>query len=294
MPNKLARSIVSLLASGLVVAGVLTGCTEFQQVAEGVARQTGGERAAGLVRGGSSLASGLLPIGFEEEQSIGAALALQVLARYNGVYDQPELTRYVNLVGRAVALTSDRPNIEYHFAILNHDSINAFATPAGYVFITKGILRQIHNEAELAVVLGHEISHISEKHILEVMQRSKQLAGVSEAGLAAAGQNPAVFKGLMDQIGKKLLDEGLDQNKELDADRIGVIFAARVGYDPNASVVLLQRLRTLKGDDQAFFKTHPNFSSRIEEAQKGLRTLKQPLTGAILAQRFTQRLQGRL
>jgi len=192
-----------------------------------------------------------------------------------------------------VALTSDRPNIEYHFAVLNHDSINAFATPYGYVFITKGILKQIQNEAELAAVLGHEISHISEKHILEVIQRSKQVAGISEAGLAAAGQNPAVFKGLIDQVAKKLLDEGLDRDKELDADRFGVIFAARVGYDPKAYVTLLQRLRALKGDDQAFFKTHPNFSSRIDEAQKSLGTLKQPPTGALLAERLTQR-RGRL
>ena len=273
---------------------LLVGCAEVRQVTEGVARQAGGERAAGIVRGASTAVSGLLPIGYEEEQSIGAALALQVLARYHGMYDQPELTRYVNLVGRAVALTSDRPNIEYHFAILNDDTINAFATPAGYVFITKGLLKQIQNEAELAAVLGHEIGHISEKHILEVLQRSKQLAGVTEGGLAALGQNPQLFKGLIDQAAKKLLDEGLDQNKELAADRLGAVFAARVGYDPQAYVTLLQRLRTLKGDDQAFFKTHPNFSSRIEAVQTALRTLRQPPTSTLLAERFTQNVQGRI
>jgi len=294
MRNKLSLNVLKILSLGLGVAVVLAGCTEVRQVAEGVAGQVGGGHAAGAVRGGSTLVSGLLPIGYEEERSIGAALALQVLARYTGVYDQPELTRYVNLVGRAVALTSDRPDIEYHFAILNHDSINAFATPAGYVFITKGLLKQIQNEAELAAVLGHEISHISEKHILEVMQRNKQLAGVTEGGLTAVGRNPQLFKGLIDQAAKKLLDEGLDQNKELAADRLGAVFAARVGYDPQAYVTLLQRLRTLKGDDQAFFKTHPNFSSRIEEVQAGLRALRQPLTGTLLAERFTQNLQGRL
>ena len=293
MPNKRTRIMPLLFTLGLVTVGVLAGCAEMQQVAEGVARGVGGEQAAGLVRGGSTLVSGLLPIGYEEEQSIGASLALQVLARYNGVYDQPELTQYVNLVGRGVALTSDRPEIEYHFAVLNHDSINAFATPAGYVFITRGLLQQLHNEAELAAVLGHEISHISEKHILEIIQRSKQLAGITEAGLAAAGQNPEVFKGLIDQAAKKLLDEGLDQNKELAADRLGVIFAARVGYDPMAYVTLLQRLRVLKGDDQAFFKTHPNFSTRIEAVQASLRTLNPPLPDVLLADRFTQRLAGK-
>lgn len=279
---------------GLWLAVILAGCAQMQQVTEEVARGFGGESAAGLVRGGSTMAGGLLPIGYEEEQSIGAALALQVLARYNGVYDRPELTRYVNLVGQAVALTSDRPNIAYHFAVLNHDSINAFATAAGYVFITKGLLGQLQNEAELAAVLGHEISHISEKHILEVIQRSKLLGAGAEITFAALNSNPELFRGLIDQAAKKLLDEGLDQNKELAADRLGAIFAARVGYDPMAYVTLLQRLRALKGDDAAFFKTHPNFSSRIEAVQQGLATLTQPLPGALLAERFTQHIQGQL
>ncbi len=259
-----------------------------------MAYQAGGERAAGVVRGAGTAMSGLLPISYDEEKVIGEALALQVLARYHGVYDKPQLTRYVNLVGRAVALTADRPTIAYHFAVLNHDSINAFAAPAGYVFITKGLLKQIRNEAELAAVLGHEITHISEKHVLAVLQRSKQLAGISEAGLSAAGHNPVVFKSLIDAVAKKLLDEGLDQGKELEADRLGVAFAARVGYDPQAYVGFLQRLRTLKGDDQAFFKTHPNFSSRIAETQQGIRALSPPRQGALLADRLTQRLRGQL
>lgn len=294
MRNKPMLGRLAALVLGLVIVGILMGCAQMQHVAESVAREVGGERAAGVVRGGSTLVSGLLPIGYEEERSMGAALALQVLARYNGAFDQPGLTRYVNLVGRAVALTSDRPTIDYHFAILNHDSINAFATPGGYIFITKGLLKQIRNEAELAAVLGHEIGHISAKHILDIMQRNKQLSGITEVGLAAAGRNPAVFKGLIDQAAKKLLDEGLDQSTELESDRLGAVFAARAGYDPNAYVTLLQRLRTLRGDDQAFFKTHPNFSSRIEEVQASLRALKQPLMGTLLAERYTRNVGRRL
>src|SRR5207245_1191927 len=83
----------------------------------------------------------------------------------------------------------------------------AFAAPAGYVFVTRGLLKQIRNEAELAAVLGHEIAHVSQKHILEVIQRSKSLAGVSEAGLAYAHQNPDVFKNLIDAAANKLLED---------------------------------------------------------------------------------------
>ncbi len=276
----------------LVIASVLAcaaaGCAEVQQVAEGAARVSGNEQLARMIHGGGTLVSGLLPIGYEEEQSIGQAIALQVVVRYGGVSEQGDLTRYVNLVGRAVALTCDRPDIAYHFAVLNHDSINAFAAPAGYVFVTRGLLSQIRNEAELAAVLGHEISHVSQKHILAVIQRSKQVAGVAEAGLAYANQNPEAFKGLIDAAVKKLLDEGLDQDKETQADALGDVFAARVGYDPTAYLALLNRLRALKGDDKAFFKTHPNFSARIKAVQQVIESEGLKPNGMLVSERFAR------
>ena len=277
----------------LTIIGLWSGCAEIQQVAEEQARRSGDERLAKIIHGSGTLVSGLLPISYEEEQSIGVAISLQVVARYGGVYDQPDLTRYLNLVGRAVALTCDRPDIPYHFAVLNSDSINAFAAPAGYVFVTRGLLKQIRNEAELAAVLGHEIAHVSQKHILEVIQRSKRLAGVSEAGLAYAHQNPDVFKNLIDAAAKKLLDEGLDQDKELEGDSLSEVFAARVGYDPTAYVTLLTRLRALKGDDRAFFKTHPNFSTRIHAVQQVIQTQGWKPTGVLLENRFA-RVRGKI
>jgi len=281
------------LALALVMTGAWSGCAEIQQIAEETARQSGDERLAHVIHGSGALVSGLLPISYEEEQSIGTSISLQVIARYGGVYDQPELTRYVNLVGRAVALTCDRPDIPYRFALLNSNSINAFAAPAGYVFVTRGLLAQIRNEAELAAVLGHEIAHVSQKHVLEVIQRSKQIAGIAESGLAYAKQNPDAFRGVIDAAVKALLEEGLDQEKELEGDRLGSVFAARVGYNPAAYVTLLNRLRALKGDDRAFFKTHPNFSARIEAVQEMFATQGLKLTGVMLEDRFT-RSKGRL
>jgi predicted Zn-dependent protease len=278
----------------LLSTGSLTGCPEFQQAAEGAARRSGDQRLANTIRGGGNLISGLLPIGYEEEQSIGQAIALQVIARYGGVYDKPDLTRYVNLVGRSVALTCDRADIEYRFAILNHDSINAFAAPAGYIFVTRGLLKTVRNEAELATVLGHEIGHVTEKHILDIIQRSKQIAGVAETGLAYANKNPDLFKNVIDGAVKKLLDEGLDQNKELESDRLGVIFASRVGYDATAYATFLERLRTLKGDDQAFFKTHPKFSDRLTVVQTTIREQGLKPTGILLADRFSHSSNGKL
>lgn len=288
MPNNKTFQTLIGVSVAFALAGAWTGCADVQKAAEEQARRSGNEKLAKTIHGTGTLIGGLLPISYDEEKSIGAALALQVLARYGGTYEKPDLTQYVNLVGRAVALTSDRPDIPYYFAILNHDSINAFATPAGYVFVTRGLLKQIRNEAELAAVLGHEISHISQKHILEVIQRSKQLAGVTEAGLAYADKNPDAFKNIIDTAAKKLLDEGLDQEKELEADQLGVVFAARVGYDPTAYVTLLNRLRALKGDDRAFFKTHPDFSTRLNAVQRTIQEHGWKATGTLLADRFSR------
>jgi predicted Zn-dependent protease len=293
MRNRTCRGLICF-GLALLSTGSLTGCQELQQAAEGAARKSGDQRLANTIRGGGNLIAGLLPIGYQEEQSIGQAIALQVVARYGGIYDKPELTRYVNLVGRSVALTCDRADIEYHFAILNHDSINAFAAPAGYIFVTRGLLKTVRNEAELATVLGHEIGHVTAKHILDVIQRSKQIAGVAETGLAYAKQNPDLFKNVIDGAVKKLLDEGLDQNKELESDRLGVIFASRVGYDATAYATFLERLRALKGDDQAFFKTHPKFSDRLTVVQTTIREQGLKPTGILLADRFSHSSNGKL
>jgi predicted Zn-dependent protease len=272
-----------------ITFGAIAMVAAWTDINLGADKKSGGPRFGDILGGLGTIVGGLLPIGYEEEQSIGKAVALQVIARSGGTLEQPELVRYVNLVGQAVALTSDRPDIPYHFAVLKDDSINAFAAPAGYVFITNGLLKQVRNEAELAAVLGHEIAHVSQKHILEVIQRSKQLAGVSQAGLAAANQNPQVFKNVIDTAVKKLLDEGLDQEKEIEADRLGDAFAARVGYDPTAYPALLARLRALKGDDAAFFKTHPNFSTRIDAVQNTIQSQGLKANGVLLADRFARR-----
>lgn len=280
------RSNHRLAATLILLALSAAGCAEIQRAGEDIARQSGNPRLAGAIHGVGNVVGSLLPIGYEEEMSIGQAMALQVVARYGGVVDQPELVRYVNLVARAVANTSDRPDIPYRVAILEHDSINAFAAPAGYIFVTRGLLKQIRNEAELAAVLGHEIAHVSQKHILDVIQRSKRLAGVTEAGLSYATSNPAAFKTIIDGAVKKLLDEGLDQEKETEADAVGEVFAARVGYDAEAYVGLLARLRDLKGDDRALFKTHPNFSARIEAVRNTIHSKRLAATGVLLQERF--------
>lgn len=289
MPNSRMR-IPQMMVALLGFVWMIGGCAEVQQIAEEEARQAGREDVAKAISGAGTAISGFMPISYDEERSIGAAMALQVVNRYHGIVEQDQIMKYVNLVGSAVALTCDRPNIPYHFAVLDDPSINAFATPGGYVFVTRGLLRHIQNEAELAAVLGHEIGHITAKHILEIIQRSKKIEGITKVGLAFYDKNPESFQRLVDTATKKLLDEGLDQEKELEADRLGAIFAARAGYDPTAYIAVLERLRTLKGEDLKLFKTHPNFTLRIENVRQALQDSDVPTTGVRLPERFDERI----
>ena len=118
------------------------------------------------------LASALIPISDEEEIILGKRVAARVIARY-GIDDNAEATYYLNLVATAIAQRSDRPDIPYHIAILATDDVNAYACPGGYIFVTRGALKMVRDEAELAAVLAHEISHVTERHIVNALRNSK-------------------------------------------------------------------------------------------------------------------------
>jgi len=127
--------------------------------------------------------------------------------------------------------------------------------------------------------------------LLHVVSRNR-LLGVQRP--RRANKNPDAFKNVIDGAVKKLLDEGLDQSKELESDRLGVVFASRVGYDPTAYATFLERLRTLKGDDPAFFKTHQNFSDRLKVVQTAIHERGLKTTGILLADRFSRSSNGTL
>ncbi|WP_428623529.1 M48 family metalloprotease, partial [Sedimenticola sp.] len=119
----------------------------------------------------------------EAEIKVGREIAARILGRF-GVLEDARLTRYVNLVGKSVALNASRPEIEFRFAILDTQSVNAYAAPGGYIFVTKGALDLMQDEAELAGVLAHEIAHVTEKHIVDEL-RIRGESKSSSAGIAA-------------------------------------------------------------------------------------------------------------
>jgi predicted Zn-dependent protease len=175
------------------------------------------------------------------------------------------LQQYVNQVGRWVANQSERPDLPWRFGVIESEDINAFAAPGGYVIITKGLYRKFIHEAQLAGVLAHEIGHIIKKHHLKVLQKSQMLdVGASLVG-DKLGKNNKTVKDLIGN-GAEILARGLDKDAEFEADRVGVVLAARAGYDAYGLIEILQEIGHASKDDNSMallFKTHPAPDDRL-------------------------------
>lgn len=183
----------------------------------------------------------------------------------------PVVQQYVNQVGLWLALQTERPDLPWHFAVMDDSNINAFATPGGNIFITRGLLQRMQNEAELAGVLAHEISHVLKKHHLEAVKKSARtslLTDIATTAVDRQGKNPALAK--LAGAGTELYARGLDKDDEFEADRMGVVIAARAGYDPYGLPTVLQILESVSPENSDFalmFKTHPTPTDRLNRLE---------------------------
>lgn len=223
----------------------------------------------------------------EEEVEIGRVVAARVLATYPLSKDE-SLQKYVTLVGNTLAAYSSRPELDWHFAVIETPMINAFCTPGGFIFVTTGALEQMASEAELAAVLGHEIAHATEKHILKEIKR----ANLVEAGKEiadSAHRGTWLTENLARRVGdisnERLFKTGVGRREELESDRIGAELAAAAGYRSDAMVSFLTRLEALEGEKSSrlsqLTSTHPRAAVRIKALSS-----KVNATGAELAERL--------
>jgi predicted Zn-dependent protease len=200
----------------------------------------------------------------EEEIALGREISGSLLGAAPLVKNEA-LQKYVNQVGRWVANQSERADLPWKFGVIESSDINAFAAPGGYVLITKGLYQKLQNEAQLAGVLGHEIAHVVKKHQLKVLQKQQLLN-------AGAGKLTDLL-GKNDQLAKKAISSGaeisarsLDKEAEFEADRMGLVLAARAGYDAYGLPEVLQTIgQTNKNDSSValLFKTHPAPDERL-------------------------------
>ena len=198
-----------------------------------------------------------------DEIKIGRQIAGNLLGAAPLV-NNPALQGYVNRVGRWVASTSERPDLKWTFGVIESNDVNAFAAPGGYVFLTRGLYRLLRDESELAGVLGHEIAHVVKKHHLKLLQKS-QAIGVGSNLLKKQIGDEKVAKTLIGS-GAEILARGLDKDAEFEADRMGVVLAARAGYEPFGLPAVLQEISAASTDSSSvalLFKTHPHPDERL-------------------------------
>lgn len=214
------------------------------------------------------------PISKKAEVQMGQGIAAKILGATPLVND-PELQQYVNRVGKWIALQTERPNLAWRFGIIDTDTINAFACPGGYILITRGLLMMLRDESELAGVLAHEISHTVRKHALRTI-RKQSLADIGRKRLNKMAENKGSgnYKYLVNSS-TEAFSRGLDKKDEYAADRMGVVLAARAGYEPFGIATVLQRLSAINPKDTKLtlmFNTHPDPDKRLQKLMESVGT----------------------
>jgi predicted Zn-dependent protease len=232
-----------------------------------------------------------------QEIDIGKQMDVEV-RREMGVYDDPVMQRYVQDVGQRLAKASERPNLPWQFTVVDAPAVNAFALPGGFIYLTRGILPFLDNEAELAGVLGHEIGHVTARHSAQQYTKATS-TGIGLTLLSIFVPEARPFQGLAETaFSVMFLKYGRDD--ELQADRLGVGYAAQTGWDPSGVAGMLNTLARL---DEAsgsrkgvpnWLSTHPAPADRVQEIQPMIKEASAKVPGEPIVGRaqYLTRIDG--
>jgi predicted Zn-dependent protease len=240
------------------------------------------DRLGRILGGAARIVRTMLPISTDKEVEIGRGIAATIAGRYPIVQDSA-LTLYVNLVGLTVAGEQPRPDVTYHFAILETPDVNAFAAPGGYIFVTRGALALMESEAELAGVLAHEVGHVNRRHVIEGIRKSDFWREVrDQSGISGTTLDRAVG------AGSNVVFSGYSREDEAEADSLGVEYAASAGYDPEGLPTFVSHLSRHSGEGPLaeITATHESPAARIERLHRVMQRDSLPSGGATLAERF--------
>ncbi|MBR8839615.1 MAG: M48 family metalloprotease [Stigonema ocellatum SAG 48.90 = DSM 106950] len=202
-------------------------------------------------------------ISSSQEVELGKQINQQLLSSGTQLYRNPLVNQYVEQIGRRLVPNSDRPNIPYTFQVVKNDSINAFATLGGFVYVNTGLLKAADNEAQVASVMGHEMGHIGGQHVLKQMRQK----AIENGLLTASGldRTQAV------QIGVQLArDLPRSRQNEFEADQRGLKTLTGAGYSQSAMVAFMQKLLNKSSGAPAFLNTHPATFDRIQALKSAI------------------------
>jgi len=232
----------------------------------------------------------------ENEYYLGRAVAAQIAARYP-IYNDPDIQNYLNNILNTIVINAPfqkdakPPYKGYHVAILDSDEINAFATPGGHIFVTRGLVACAPNEDALASVLAHEVSHVRLRHAVTAIRNARYtnalLSGAAE-GLGGNAKELANMLGdSVNEIITTLMINGFSKSQEFEADATAISLLAAAGYKPSSINEVLETLKQKQHGGKGFGKTHPSPAERIAAVNKNLGKYNVEDTASFRAKRFS-------
>jgi predicted Zn-dependent protease len=269
------RKLFAALAAAAVAGSVLTAC------------------ATNPANGGRNVV-----FSSQKGEIESARRAYDEIVKYYGIYEDQAVQDYVNAVGQRVARHTDLPDMQWHFTVIDDESINAFTTGGGYVYIHRGLLNYLNSEAELAGVLGHEMGHVTARHPARGQTRSV-LTSILAMGAAIATGSGAVAD--LANIGGQAFVQGYGREAEMEADRLGLKYAAASGYDPNAMGAVFKVFKAQERFEidaaraegreprvyHGIFSSHPAPDAREVQAAKGAANVASDPAGGWIENRNT-------
>lgn len=242
----------------------------------------------------------------DDEKRVGAEQHPQLVRRFGGEYGDAGLEAYVQKVGASLAAQTEVPELNYSFTVLDDEMINAFALPGGYVHITRGLLALADNEAEMASVLGHELGHITARHAAQRYSQSVA-ANIGVGLLGVLGAVAGLPTGTADiaGLGAQVYLQSYSRDQELEADKLGIRYMARAGYDPAAMATFFRKLDAYtqlqaallgasdSGDRLNVMASHPRTGDRAAQAVE-LAAAQHVIDGRLDRRRYLQAIDGLL
>jgi len=233
----------------------------------------------------------------EDEYFLGRAVGANLLSKYRTYTANAPLREYLNSICSALTVNSPQPELYdgYHVLILDSPEINAFATPGGHIFITRGLIKAVESEDALAAVIAHEIAHIQLKHGITAvnnMKLTRELSAIADRASRMAARDLSIqdrrllFDNSVRELVTTLLTNGYSQAHEYEADAYALRLLALAGYSPSSLVDVLRVLERNKSIGGEFYQTHPAPDQRIIRIQGELNKLPVQDTRAYRARRY--------
>lgn len=239
------------------------------------------EAIGGMIQGGGQMLKSAT-LNENDENAMAESVAVAVTNRHPLTADD-RLNRYVNLVGMTVADASPRPDIRFRFGVIESDQPNAYSSPGStesFVFITRGALRQMRDESELAGVLAHEVAHVVKRHGFDAAKNAGFWQGASQIA-GSANEQASQFVGSADGVAKIITDVGYNQPQETEADAEAVKYLVAAGYDAEGYARFLAKEQGGGG-----LSTHPNSADRVQRVRAAIRSAGAAGAGKTMQERF--------